>query len=374
MFSTINNIGKKIKNGVSNGKVALAAAVVATGIVGSACNTASAAIADVSAIQTQFTSGPLTTVTNVTGGGTAETGFISTNHYTINYHGGNLAVTQIQTSAGTYVPTAQGVATVRRNTSSPNTDILWYATTGNINTADGSTLDLKGPQVAGYNQAFSSNNLLVGADNLFANTGNTAANNNTNVERIDLIYSNGIQASSDKIFTLFDRGLKGQHDAFKIAAVTSIDAQGKPTGYGPLVTVNKGSYGNTDLIAEEGYTVLRTNNTIVGDTFHPSDKVIQTIGAVAIPITDLQVASGSTVFGYSIFGPDVSDGGNTANLVDWTNTTFFHTNTNSITTGGIDPIAVSGVLYSSIPEPSTAALAMVGAGALLTRRGKRRPA
>jgi len=95
---------------------------------------------------------------------------------------------------------------------------------------------------------------------------------------------------------------------------------------------------------------------------------------VAIPVTDLGVAAGTTVYGYSLFAPDVTDGGNTANLVDWTNSTFFHTNTNSITTGGIDPIAVSGVLFSAIPEPTTASLMMVGAGALLARRPKRRKA
>jgi hypothetical protein len=99
---------------------------------------------------------------------------------------------------------------------------------------------------------------------------------------------------------------------------------------------------------------------------------VQTIGAVAIPITDLGVQAGATVYGYSLFAPDVTDGGNPNNLLNWSNSTFFPTNTNSITTGGIDPIAVSGVLYAAIPEPTTASLMMVGAGALLTRRSKKR--
>src|SRR5207245_650390 len=120
-----------------------------------------------------------------------------------------------------------------------------------------------------------------------------------------------------------ERGLNHQHDSFKIAAVTALDGAGRPANYGPLLSLSKGSWGNTDLLPLQGYTIMRQNNTI-GGGFHPSDKTIQTIGGLAVTATDLAPA-GTTIYGFSLFAPDTTGSG--LQLVDWTNSTFFPTNT-----------------------------------------------
>jgi hypothetical protein len=365
---SINKVVHKVGSTVSKASKAILATAAMAGL-GYASN-AFAAPADVTAISTTFTAGATTTVTGVSGYGDSVTGFKSTNTYTIKYLGGDLALSSVTANGLTYVPSAQAQAVVRRNNVGPNNDILWYATQGTVNTTSGSTITLEGPQESGYNAALSQNNLFVGADNIFGNTGN-GHGNNTDVERVDLLYSSGITTNSTKIFTIFDRGLTGQHDGFKIAAITALDGSGKPSAYGPVITLNAGAWGNTALLPLDGYTVMRKNNTLVNDKFHPSDSTIQTIGGVAVNTTDLEPA-GTTIYGYSLFAPDTKGSG--SQLVDWTNSSFFPTNSNSSATGiaGLDPQAGSGVLFTCIPEPSTGALLTVVAGAMLTRRSKRR--
>jgi hypothetical protein len=330
-----------------------------------------AAPADVTAISTTFTAGSTTTVTGVSGYGDSVTGFLGSNSYTIKYLGGDLAVSTVTANGQTYTASANGQAFVRKNTSdgNPNNDILWYATQGTVKTANGSTITLEGPQESGYNAALSQNNLFVGADNIFGNKGN-GHGNNTDVERVDLIYTSGVTTNSTKIFTIFDRGLAGQHDGFKIAAITGLSGT-TPTSFGSVLTLNQGAWGNTELLPTDGYTIMRKNNTVVNDKFHPSDSTLQTIGGVAVPTTDLAPA-GTTIYGYALFAPDVTGTG--AQLLDWTNTNFYPTNSNSSATGtaGLDPEAGAGVLFTCIPEPSTATIMTVVAGALLTRRSKRR--
>jgi hypothetical protein len=370
MIQSINNVVTKVGSTVSKASKAILATAAMAGL-GYASN-AFAAPADVTAMSTTFTAGSTTTVTGVSGYGDSSTGFLSTNNYTIKYLGGDLAVSTVTANGQTYTATANGQAVVRRNLTdgNPNNDILWYATQGTADPKNGSTITLEGPQESGYNAALSQNNLFVGADNIFGNKGN-GHGNNTDVERVDLLYSSGITTDSTKIFTIFDRGLTGQHDGFKIAAITALGAGNVPSAYGPVLTLNQGAWGNTSLLPLDGYTIMRKNNTLVNDKFHPSDTTLQTIGGVAINTTDLEPA-GTTIYGYSLFAPDVTGTG--AQLVDWTNTTFFPTNSNSSATGtaGLDPEAGAGVLFTCIPEPSTATLMTVVAGALLTRRSKRR--
>ena len=70
-----------------------------------------------------------------------------------------------------------------------------------------------------------------------------------------------------------------------------------------------------------------------------------------------------------------------ANLVDWTNTAYYASDTTGATgTGGIDLSAVNGVLYNKrVPEPSTYGAIFVGLSAAFFgwrryRRGVSAPA
>jgi hypothetical protein len=252
-----------------------------------------------------------------------------------------------------------------------NNDQLWYKGTGTG--VSGSTVSLYGPAVGGFNQAFDTNNLLLGADNLFSTTGN-AVGNNTNVDRLDLLFT-GFQASSTSAFGVMERGPTTDHDTFKIAAITAIDAQGNPTGYGKLITESDGTWGKTNLVAASQEIILRKNNNLTpADTLHPSDSTAQPIGGVLIPTSDL-VSAGTTIYGYSLFSADVtgSSTGSNNQLVNYNNTSFYHSADSTSTGGGLDPVAVA-VLYntSPVPEPASASLLLIAAGGILARRPNRR--
>ncbi len=342
-----------------------------------------AIVSDITSISTTFVGGTSTTLHSIAGGGTSATGFLTSNSYTVTYEGGDLEVNQVNTGSTTYNVGAEGTAVVRRDNVNPNTDVLWYAADGNISTHNGSTIKLDGPQDSGYNQALSSNNLLVGANDIFANM-DASGNNDTDVERIDMIYSNGISTGSGDAFEILDRNDVGDHAAFKIAAITSLDSNGNPASYGPLMSFSQGSWGNTALLQTQGYAVLRENNTGSGSgVFHPSDQADSTVGGVVIPVLNLidgtkgsaGPSSTQTIYGYSLFAADTT--GNGSQLVNYLNSTYFPTctDTNDCMTGGLNPLGATGELLTpmtSIPEPSAATLAVFGSVGILTSRRRRR--
>jgi hypothetical protein len=374
MFSQCNTVGSRFSRRVGsfkkfNNRVAgklMIAAVAAAGL--GFANSAMGALADVTSIQTLMVGGVGSTVSNDKGGGNSS-GFTSGRSYKMVFAGDDLKITKISTASASYVPSSLATTVVDRG-SGPNTDTIWYAGTGTYNT---STLNLLSAPVSSVPQAFSGNNLLVGADNIFTNTGNNQANN-TNIERLDLVFAGGITASSNNVFSIFERGLTGQHDGFKIAAITAVDGNGNPSDYGPLVTVAGGTYGKTDDVSTQEFIVTRKNDSISGDLQHPSDKVFQPIGGIVIP-TDNLATDGEKIFGYSLFATDVTGSG--TELVNWKDTSFFPSNTPE-TLAGLDLVGTAAVLYtnaqSPIPEPATGTLALVAATGLMARRSKRRRA
>jgi hypothetical protein len=260
--------------------------------------------------------------------------------------------------------TVAGSAYVRRNTSvgNDNNSSVWY------------TQDAGGDDdfAAGYAPSYSSlllgNNILRGSDNTFANGTNAEQGN---IERLDfLLASGGIIASSTTSFAIFDRGLANQHDYVKIAVITGWNSTTqRPTAYGGnLVSVDTADYGSTNPIGNFDYNLFRYDN---GDNFNSpywdanNETGAQGIGGVAISLSDLGIAPGTRIYGYSLMGYDVTNGGNMANLVDWTNTTYYASNTAGDTgTGGIDLSAVNGVLYNRrVPEPSTYGAMFIGLSA-----------
>lgn len=374
MLNAITTIGMNVSKALTSvarqgrKQAIIAAAVAATGLF--AASQASA-YSDVTSITTMTSTGTVSTVSGVSGYGDANTGFTPSNSYNLNYQGKDEAVTSVTTSTGTYLASGLANAVVRRTDTGSNTDIIWYQGTGGPNS---SNLTLNASPVSNFSQAFSGNNLLVGTDNLFANSGNTVGND-TNVERLDVLFPFGFQASSSNAFAVFDRGNIDQHDPFKIAAITSVDpTTGAPTSYGPLLTFALGTWGNNQLTPAETYIVTRRDDSITGDTYHPSDEVVQSMGAVLVNTSDLATA-GSTIYGYSIFAGDTNGSGN--DLLNWKNPTYFPENTTasglsaSTDSGGLDAIGTAAVLYS-VPEPTSATLMLLGMAGLMVRRNKRK--
>lgn len=269
--------------------------------------------------------------------------------------------------------TVAGSAYVRRNTTAgnDNNSSVWYD--------QGSQSGrFSAPYATTYSDLLLGNNILRGSDNTFSNDPGVAGGN---IERLDfLLSSSGVIASTDTAFAIFDRGLAAQHDYVKIAVFTGWDSvNNRPTAYGGnLVSVTTAHYGTANPIGNFDYNLFRydsgdnmgsgnywDNNTETGN---------QGIGGVVVSLSDLGIAAGTRIYGYSLMGYDVTNGGNMANLVDWTNATYYSTNTTGETgTGGIDLSAVNGVLYNRrAPEPSTYGAIFIGLTALALGCRRRR--
>ncbi|MEA5532943.1 PEP-CTERM sorting domain-containing protein [Crocosphaera sp. XPORK-15E] len=215
----------------------------------------------------------------------------------------------------------------------------------------------------------SQNNIFAAVDNVFVNAGYINGIQ-TDIERVDFVFQNGLKVSPGLAIALFDRGPATAHDGFQIAPVLSIDNTGNPTSYGSLGAIAPG-WGQTNLRPGGGstdnlpYTVLTNSSGEFGNVL----SVNQQIGGLLIPLTDL--SSAPIIYGFSLFAPDVTDGGNATNLLNWTNSNFFPQDTpNAI--GGLDLVAGSGQIAAIVPEPSSifglSALIVIGMGATLKRK------
>jgi len=185
-----------------------------------------------------------------------------------------------------------------------------------------------------------------GADNLFDNaTSDTTSNN---VERLDWILPGGYGTPApDKVgFAVFDRGASGAHDKFCIAAITSLNGLGAPATYGNLVRVATANYLNTG--PNVTYRVLRGTSPL--NLFSISGTT-QNRGGVFITYQDLGITANTVIYGYSLFAYDLPGTPTSAQLVDYTNATFFPTNTPAAD-GGLDLIAVTGISVADAVLPT----------------------
>jgi hypothetical protein len=360
MLSTINNIGlfaNKVSK-LARGKAIMAAAVATLGLTG----TSFGAFTDVTQITTKFTTGISTSVNNVPGYGASYSPFQPNTNWNVSYGGDTNAITSLVAGGQTYTTTGLATNAVRRFVG-PDNDQLWYD--GSYNTSTGA-VSLQAPALNGFKQVFDANNVLVGADNLFSTEGN-GVGNDTNVDRLDILFTGGVTASAAEAFSIMERGPSNDHDSFKIAAITALDSNGNPSNYGPLISVADGTWGKTDVVSPEQEVILREDNDVAGDTLHPSDETVQAIGGILVKTSDL-VSSGTTIYGYSLFSADVTGSG--TQLVNWTNSSYYHPADSSSTGGGLDPIAAVSNLYtlSPVPEPTSAAVLMLAGGAMLIRR------
>lgn len=256
--------------------------------------------------------------------------------------------------------TVAGAAYVRRNTSAGNNNFssVWYD-------QGSQTTRFSAPYATTYSDLLLGNNILRGSDNTFSNDTGAAGGN---IERLDFLFnSSGIVADLSTSFAIFDRGAAGQHDFVKIAVITGWDsATQRPTAYGgTLVSINNTHYGTTNPIGNFDYNLFRYDNgNNLGSPYWNDNTETgnQGIGGVVLSLADLGITAGTRIYGYSLMGYDVTNGGNMANLVDWTNATYYRTDTTGETgTGGIDLSAVNGVLYNRrVPEPSTYGAVFLG--------------
>jgi hypothetical protein len=227
----------------------------------------------------------------------------------------------------------------------------------------GTATSVLGPVPGTQEAVLALNNLYLGTDNIFNNTGNSSGNNAT-IERVDVLYTTAIVATASRGVLVMERGATNAHDAFRIAAVLSVDGSGNPLSYGTLSAIS--NWGATSL-GQINTTVLRTDD--MSSPYAQSANVVgQHLGGVLIPLTDL-VSAGVPIYGYSLFANDVTGTGG-QNLVDWTT---FPTAT-AETNGGMDMVAANvGILsVSEVPEPNAGYTVFCGAAAILAAAFRRR--
>ena len=225
------------------------------------------------------------------------------------------------------------------------------------------------PQPTTAQAMLSQNNILGGVDNIFVNAGYINGIQ-TDIERVDFVFNTGVETSPNLAIPFFDRGFSTAHDGFQIAPILSIDGASNPTSYGSLTSIAPG-WGQTNLRPGGGsndnlpFTVLNDSSGAFSNALTNEQQT----GGIVIPLSELS-ATPSTIYGYSLFAPDVNDGGNPTNLLNLTNAAVFPQNTpNNI--GGLDLISGSGFVVQAVPEPSTIWGLLVCGSLFAAFRGKR---
>ena len=220
---------------------------------------------------------------------------------------------------------------------------MWYqSTTATVN--PGGTAQLYPDYVDDSLELLFTRRLFnVGIDNVFQNATTT---DNNNIERVDVIFPGGVIATDNTKagFTVFDRGNAGGHDPFYIAAITSLDGSGNPSGYDAAVSVTAANYGS-GVGGLVNFITLRQNPGDPGLLFMDA-LTSQNRDGVLVRFTDLGVANNTRIYGYSLFETDDVFSPTSA-MVAYTNAAYFPTTTDNGSSGGLDPLAITGLWVTS---------------------------
>ncbi len=321
-----------------------------------------ATTSDITALNLQLNAG---TATSQTVAGANNSNFNSNQNFTLRYDGRTNEILSYTTLTGTYKPLVFPRPITTTLVRVPNPALTGTAANANNiiytrqTSSAGNTFNLAGPFIGDEQLAFSSNNINVGADNFFGNRGDGSGNNN-NIERLDVVFDGGLTATTALAFSIFERGVTNGHDPFGIAAITAVDATGRPTAYGPLIRFGTGvgssygRYGTSDLLPSSTDWVV-TRNLAANQgapATNPSARVSnQPVGGVTIAVVapvasnGLGIAVGTKIFGYSLFAGDVTGTGRQI----LTDPSTFPLNSSSETgDGGIDLIAYTGVAFNEV--------------------------
>ncbi len=152
----------------------------------------------------------------------------------------------------------------------------------------------------------------------FSNTGPAPKN----IERVDFVYQYGLLTS------LSDEGMdagghivaeKRGNNPLKVAAILSLDNNGEPSAFGPLVTV--AAAGCADPTICYGVTAVRhTYSFLQSASLAPQSFATllsgdtENLAAAFISSRDLGLSRAQTYYGFSVFGQDVDAG--THDLLD----------------------------------------------------------
>lgn len=307
---------------------------------------AQSAITEIAATTSELTDSETYTANGATGSSLASNSFTYRYGDASAYNDNQLSLDAFEAGGYGYryegVPVEVFFRRVDNSTVTGVRDLLFYF--GNRNN---SVINLKAPYQEDMAIAFTGNaNLLRGSDNLFSNGADGNGNNN-NIERLDVVVSSGINLVSAEAqgFAVMERGNVNQHDNFVVAVILGVDGAGTPTSYSDVIRVGSSDYGTSNPIGGQTSVVLRRDGAV--EPLKVSTTLgNQGIGGVMFKFSDFGLTDGQTVYGYSVTGGDFPAGGTGADMVDYTNATYFPLNTNGTTAGqgGIDMIALTGIV------------------------------
>lgn len=197
--------------------------------------------------------------------------------------------------------------------------------------------DLKPPRFYSISEVYLSNSINVAVDNAMSNVDN-------NIERVDMIFSSGVLSPAtvgerrEKGFMVSERWGNNPH---QIAAITALDASGKPASYYTLSKTNINNYGNSQ------FTITHSDGRVTGPAVYspPSHRyenkdapvpggiagsktnplngdpeyflsTIQPIRSSFHSFEQLGVPGGVRIYGISIFGIDVDESMDLVGLSD----------------------------------------------------------
>ena len=205
--------------------------------------------------------------------------------------------------------------------------------------SSGNNLYLTSEYIPNLEDIINSNVVNRGSDNLFSNTPSTQAN----IERLDLINSNGIRVV-DGILQGFLLNERGGNDNFKVAAITAINGTQTVTALGNLLTVSSSSWGQVGPTIS---TRVMSRRLGADPNLRPKqDVTAQPVSGIYISFSDLGIPNGTIIYGLSLFPNDVNS---SMNLISLNNVP---TNTNQSTDGGLDLMAGMGYFVENTLLPA----------------------
>ncbi|MGZ3887219.1 MAG: hypothetical protein ACXVBT_01340 [Flavisolibacter sp.] len=212
-------------------------------------------------------------------------------------------------------------------------------------------LDIRLPYQDTMEKFLNNNFINQGTDNIFTNAGNGDGNNN-NIERVDIIFPSGLVSAnpSDAGFAIFDRGTNNSHDGFRIAAITSLDANGDPALFGAVKSCakgngsNNGNWGHPSTANGNRSLATYVLRKDAGETRLSVSAAIsnQEIGGVFFSFTDLGIAPNQKIYGYAVLATDGIANPSSSQLLNINDGAVYPTDTKEVA-GGLDMMAVNAI-------------------------------
>lgn len=252
--------------------------------------------------------------------------------------GSNVRVTAYSIGGSNYTNFLQPDTLIIKRTDGGSFLNVWY-TLDQINLGTSpNTLVLEPDRANDLETLYQSGNINAGFDDLLINTDDVDSYAPSQVERVDVLWYSGLVtcAPANAVFSIIERG---GDDDIRVAAITSLDANGDPNAYSSTVLIEANDWPQTGVTFNNVLTLRRTATgqdplPLInrGTSASQSSLVIQ---GMAVSFQDLGISTGQVVYEYSIFAADTDENNVSIDLAD---ITTFPTNTVA-SDSGLDLVA-----------------------------------